>query len=289
MAVRTQFVVHLPSRKLLLGQRTLIMGILNVTPDSFFDGGRYLRSSDAVARGLQMEEDGADLIDVGGESTRPPHRQVLPAHEEIQRVIPVIEALKKRVQIPIAIDTYKSAVAEAAVAAGAELLNDIGGFRLDSQLPSLVARTRIGVILMHSRGKSTHLHSAPGVKNIVRSVLESLERSIGKALKAGIRRQQLIADPGLGFGKRAEDNWLLLKHLGQFQRLDVPLLVGASRKSFIGNRLGEAVEGRLIGSLACASIAVLGGAHILRVHDVKDTVQLARVCDLMFNPGGRVS
>jgi len=282
MPVRTEFVVSLPSRKLLLGRRTLIMGILNVTPDSFYDGGRYLKLPDAIARGIRMVEEGADLIDIGGESTRPPHRQALPAAEEIRRVVPVIEALKKRVRVPIAIDTYKALVAEAAVAAGAEMINDIGGFRLDPQLPEVVARTKIGVILMHSRGKATNLHSSPGVKNIARAVTESLERSIKRAINAGVRRQQLIVDPGLGFGKRAEENWILLRKLARFHVFGLPLLVGASRKSFVGGALGESVEGRLMGSLACAAIAILGGVHILRVHDVKETVQVAKVCDTIM-------
>lgn len=282
MPVRAHFVVNLPSRKLLLGKRTLIMGILNVTPDSFYDGNRYLKLSDAVARGMQMVEEGADLIDVGGESTRPPHREVLPTVEEIRRVVPVIEALKKRVKVPLAIDTYKALVAEAAVAAGAEIINDVGGFRLDPQLPTLAAREKIGIILMHSRGAATSLHSLPPLKNIVRAVTESLERSIKRAIQAGVRRQQLIVDPGLGFGKRAEENWILLKNLARFQLFGLPLLVGASRKSFIGEFLKEPVEGRLLGSLACAASAVLSGVHILRVHDVKETVQVAKVCDRMM-------
>lgn len=286
MPVRPKFVVSLPSRKLLLGQRTLIMGILNVTPDSFYDGGHYLKLSDAVARGVQMVAEGADLIDVGGESTRPPHHRVLPAAEEIRRVVPVIEALKKRVKVPIVVDTYKALVAEAAVAAGAEIINDIGGFRLDPQLPALAAREKIGVILMHSRGKATSLHSLAAVKNITRAVSESLERSIKRAIRAGVRRQQLIVDPGLGFGKAAEENWILLKSLARFQLFGLPLLVGASRKSFIGGLLKEPVEGRLMGSLACAAIAVLAGAHILRVHDVKETLQVAKVCDRMMHSSG---
>ena len=233
-----------------------------------------------------MVEEGADLIDIGGESTRPPHRRVLPAAEEIRRVVPVIEALKKRVKVPIAIDTYKALVAEAAVAAGAEIINDIGGFRLDPQLPTLAAREKIGIILMHSRGNATSLHSLPPLKNIVRAVTESLERSIKRAIQAGVRRQQLIVDPGLGFGKRAEENWILLKNLARFQLFGLPLLVGASRKSFIGELLKEPVEGRLLGSLACAASAVLSGVHILRVHDVKETVQVAKVCDRMMQSSG---
>jgi dihydropteroate synthase len=283
MPFRAKFVVNLPSRKLLLGRRTLIMGVLNVTPDSFYDGGRYLKLSDAVARGMQMVEEGADLIDIGGESTRPPHCRVLPAVEEIRRVVPIIRALKKRVKVPIAVDTYKALVAEAAVAAGAEIINDIGGLRLDPQLPVLAAREKVGVILMHSRGKATFLHSMPAVKNITRTVTESLERSIKRAIHAGVRRQQLIVDPGLGFGKRAEENWILLKNLARFQFFGLPLLVGASRKSFVGGLLKEPVEERLVGSLACAAIAILSGVHILRVHDVKETVQVAKVCDRIMH------
>jgi dihydropteroate synthase len=260
------------------------MGILNVTPDSFYDGGRYFKLADAVAHGVRLEEEGADLIDVGGESTRPPHVQILPAEEELRRVIPVIEALKKRVKVPIAVDTYKAEVAKAAITAGAEIINDIGGFRLDRDLPAVAAQGETGVILMHSRGKAASLHSLKGVKNIRRSVTESLSRSIQKAIEAGIKRQQLIIDPGLGFGKTTEQNWHLLKNLDQLGVLGLPLLVGASRKSFVGKALGKWDNERLIGSLACAAIAIMAGAHILRVHDVRETLQIARICDSVALP-----
>ena len=283
MRSRVKFEVYLPSRKLLLGERTLIMGVLNVTPDSFYDGGRYFKTRDAIARGLQLEEQGADILDIGGESTRPPFFSLLPEAEEIKRVIPVIEKLRGRVRIPISVDTFKSEVARLAILAGAEIVNDIGGLRLDRKMPDVIASTKTAVILMHSRGKPGTMHQMPRVKNVVKTVMDGLRRSIRKASSAGIKREQLILDPGLGFGKQAEDNLNLLKNLDSLRRLNLPILVGASRKSFLEKILGQPVEHRLLGSLASAAVALIAGAHILRVHDVKETCQVARVCDAVIH------
>ena len=182
------------------------MGVLNTTPDSFFKDSRRRRSGDAASRGLELEEQGADILDIGGESTRPPFRNVLPVAEEIRRVVPVIEALRKRLKIPISIDTFKAEVARAAISAGAEIVNDIGALRLDRELPKVVASERVAVVLMHSRGKPEQMHHLPRVRNILRTVVESLECSVRRAVLAGISKRQIIVDPGIGFSKTPEDN-----------------------------------------------------------------------------------
>ena len=255
------------------------MGVLNMTPDSFFKESRRSSSSDAISRGLQLEEDGADILDIGGESTRPPFRYVLPAAEEIRRVVPVILALRKRLKIPISIDTFKAEVARAAISAGAEIVNDIGALRLDRELPKVVASERVAVVLMHSRGKPEQMHHLPRVQNILKAVSESLERSVRKAVSAGISHKRIIVDPGIGFSKTAQDNLILLKRLDILSRLNLPILVGASRKSFLGKVLSAPVEQRLTGSLACCAVAIMEGAHIVRVHDVKETRQVVMLCD----------
>ena len=285
MQARTRYEVQLPSRRLVLGPRTLVMGVLNMTPDSFFKDSRRRRSGDAASRGLELEEQGADILDIGGESSRPPFRTVLPVAEEIRRVVPVIEALRKRLKIPISIDTFKAEVARAAISAGAEIVNDIGALRLDRELPKVVASERVAVVLMHSRGKPEQMHQLPPVRNILRAVVESLECSVRRAVLAGISKRQIIVDPGIGFSKTPEDNLLLLKRLAMLSRLGLPILVGASRKSFLGKVLGVPVEQRLTGSLACCAMAIMEGAHIVRVHDVKETRQVAVLCDAVRDAG----
>ena len=285
MQARTRYEVQLPSRRLVLGARTLVMGVLNTTPDSFFKDSRRRRSGDAASRGLELEEQGADILDIGGESTRPPFRDVLPVAEEIRRVVPVIEALRKRLKIPISIDTFKAEVARAAISAGAEIVNDIGALRLDRELPKVVASERVAVVLLHSRGKPEQMHHLPRVSNILRTVVESLECSVRRAVLAGISKRQIIVDPGIGFSETTEDNLLLLKRLAILSRIGLPILVGASRKSFLGRVLDVPVEQRLTGSLACCAMAIMEGAHIVRVHDVRETRQVAILCDAVRNAG----
>jgi dihydropteroate synthase len=284
MKSRAMFQVHLPSRKLKLGERTLIMGVLNVTPDSFYDGGKYFKLQKAIDRGVQIQNEGADILDVGGESTRPPRLEILPADVEIKRVIPVIERLRRRVTIPISIDTYKAEVARSAISAGAEIVNDIGGLRFDPGMPELIADSKTAIILMHSRGSLETMHQLPRAKNILKVVMDGLQRSIQKAMNAGIKRNQIIIDPGLGFSKKALDNLLLLRKLDSIRQLQLPILVGASRKSFLGKVLDIPVEERLISSLACVAVAVMKGAHIVRVHDVKETLQIVKICDSVMDP-----
>ncbi|HLL13902.1 MAG TPA: dihydropteroate synthase [Pyrinomonadaceae bacterium] len=267
---------------LALGGRTLIMGVLNVTPDSFSDGGQFFDPERAAARAAEMLADGADIIDIGGESTRPGGAHVT-AEEELRRIVPVIERL--RAQLPgavISVDTTKAEVARRALDAGAEIVNDISALRFDERVADVVARTGAGLVLMHSRGTPTTLHTLPPVANIMREVSESLSRSIAVAEQHGVERARMAIDPGIGFGKSQEQNLELLAGLDALAArfADFPLLVGTSRKSFVGRLLGDAPpERRLHGTMASVTAAILGGAHIVRVHDVRATVETARIAD----------
>ena len=287
MIRRRHCIFRLPHRQLELGARTLLMGILNVTPDSFSDGGLFLSKSRALERALEIQEEGADLLDIGGESTRPPHAEVLPAREELRRILPVLEGLAGKMRIPISVDTYKAEVAEAALEAGAEIINDIGGLRFHGwqDLQEVVRRHQAGLVLMHSRGSAESLHGLSPLKNILRSVKSSLSLSLQRARQGGIPTDRLILDPGLGFGKSAEDNLHLLRKLDTMAAFRLPLLVGASRKSFIGKVLDLPTGERVHGSLACAAAAIFGGAHIVRVHDVRPSLEVARMCDAILQSG----
>jgi len=268
-------------RPLRYGGRTLVMGVLNVTPDSFSDGGAFLDPRRAVERALLMVEEGADIIDVGGESTRPGGAPVS-VEEETRRVAPVVEALAARVPVPVSIDTTKGTVARAALAAGAEIVNDISGLRFDPALADEVARAGAGLVLMHSRGRQETLHSLPPVEDIMPEVTGSLLRSVEEAARRGVAPESISVDPGVGFGKSPEQNVELLARLAEFARSfpDFPVLVGTSRKSFIGRLLGGApAGGRLHGTMATLTAAVLNGAHVVRVHDVRHAVETVRVAD----------
>lgn len=257
----------------------LVMGILNVTPDSFSDGGRYADISAALQRADEMIAEGADVIDIGGESTRPGSKRVS-ADEEISRVVPVIEAISKRLDVPVSIDTSKSAVADAAVDAGAEIINDISGLRFDEAIAEVAARHKTGLVLMHSRGEFETMHSQPPVEDIITEVEKDLRRSISAAAAAGVAGEQIVLDIGIGFGKTLDQN---LKLIAQLDRLvkefaRFPIMVGASRKSFLGKLLGkDDPKERLAGNLASAAIAVWNGAKILRVHDVAATVDAVKI------------
>lgn len=257
----------------------LVMGILNVTPDSFSDGGRYADISAALQRADEMIAEGADVIDIGGESTRPGSKRVS-ADEEISRVVPVIEAISKRLDVPVSIDTSKSAVADAAVDAGAEIINDISGLRFDETIADVAARHKTGLILMHSRGEFETMHTQPPVEDIITEVEEDLRRSISAAAAAGVAGEQIVLDIGIGFGKTLDQNLKLIAQLDrlvkEFSRF--PIMVGASRKSFLGKLLGkDDPKERLAGNLASAAIAVWNGAKILRVHDVAATVDAVKI------------
>ena len=273
----------LAQRTLTLGERTLIMGILNVTPDSFSDGGAFYDPERAVAHAEEMLADGADIIDVGGESTRPGGAPVT-ADEELRRIVPVVERINE--QLPralISVDTTKAEVARAALDAGAEIVNDISALRFDERVADEAARYGAGLVLMHSRGTSVTLHTLPPLRAaILPEVTESLRRSIAHAERRGVARASIAVDPGIGFGKSQAQNLELLARLDELADAfaEFALLVGTSRKSFIGRLLDDApVEARLHGTMASVTAAILGGAHIIRVHDVRAAAETARIAD----------
>jgi len=281
---RKKYKLKLPSRTLVLGERTLVMGILNVTPDSFSDGGLFFDPGAAIARALAMEKAGADLIDLGGESTRP-GSQSIPAEEELRRVLPVLDGLRGKLKIPISIDTAKSQVAEAAAIAGAEILNDVTGLRGDPRIADVARRRKLPLILMHMRGQPRTMQKAPFARDVVRDVAAGLRRAVAAARRAGVPKSQIVLDPGIGFGKSWPQNLELLERLPELAKLGFPLLLGTSRKSFIGKILGGAVkEERAWGTAATVTASILGGAHIVRVHDVAEMAQVAKVADAVINP-----
>ncbi len=267
-----------------IGERTLIMGILNVTPDSFSDGGQFLTVDQALSHAEQMIAEGADIIDVGGESTRPGGEPVS-VDEEIERVVPVIEALRRTTETPISVDTTKSEVARAALDAGAAIVNDISALRFDFYIADAVARTGAGLVLMHSRGTPATMHRLPPVADIMGEVTSSLRASVHMAERRGVKRESIVIDPGIGFGKTQEQNLELIARLDQLIAAfpDYPVLIGTSRKSFIGRILADesgtpaAPEDRLHGTMATITAAILHGAHIIRVHDVKAASETIRV------------
>lgn len=302
--MRAVFHWNLGSRVLELGRRTLIMGVVNVTPDSFSDGGLYLDPEKAVEHAGQLLSAGADIIDIGGESTRPgapvtadssttAARSVpVSEDEELARVIPVIRNLKSQhPEAIISIDTYKSVVARAAVEAGAEIVNDISGFRWDTKMAKTTAELKVGAVLMHTRGRPNEWHSLPPIGDPVLLVKRELRQWAEAATLAGIKRDYLVLDPGFGFGKRFEENYPLLARFSELQQLGFPLLAGTSRKSFVGRMLAHdgkdaPLNERLYGTLATEAALILKGAHIIRTHDVRPAVELARAADMIVSAGG---
>jgi dihydropteroate synthase len=299
--MRSVFQWNLGSRSLELGKRTLIMGIINVTPDSFSDGGQFLDPDQALTHASRLVDEGADVLDIGGESTRPgahvnapladPQKSAaaakpgVSAEEELRRVVPVIAAIKKKhPKIVLSIDTYKSQVARAAVQSGAEIVNDVSAFRWDPQMAKTVADLKCGVVLMHMRGRPEEWRSLPPPGDVALLVKRELKEWAEKAVLAGVRRERIALDPGFGFGKRFDENYPLLARLGDLQSNGFPLVAGTSRKSFIGRTLAHEgkdapLEQRLYGTLATQVAAILKGAHIIRTHDVKPAVEAARIAD----------
>jgi dihydropteroate synthase len=283
---RRKFKLRLPSRTLVLGERTLVMGILNVTPDSFSDGGLFLDADAAVIRALEMEHAGADILDIGGESTRP-GSQGVSAEEELRRILSVLERLGGKIKIPISVDTSKSEVAEAAAAAGAEILNDVTALRNDPLIAEVARRRKLPLILMHMRGDPRTMQKGPFAKDVVRDVLAGLRRAIAIASRAGVAKSQIIIDPGIGFGKSYSQNFELLARLPELAKLGFPILIGTSRKSFIGRALEGSPRGsvakpeRIWGTAATVAASILQGAHIVRVHDVAEMSEVARVTDVV--------
>ena len=301
--MRPVFQWNIGSRTLELGKRTQIMGIVNVTPDSFSDGGQFFDRDRAVEHALKLIADGADIVDIGGESTRPgskvddkstkatsPLARVgVTEQEELNRVIPVIAALKQQKRDAIiSIDTYKANVARAAVKAGAEIVNDVSGFRWDPQMKKTLTELKCGSILMHMRGHPNEWHALPPIGDAVLLVKRELRQWAQDAVLAGIKRDQLVVDPGIGFGKSFAENYPLLARFGQLQEIGFPILVGVSRKSFIGRTLAKdgqdaRIDQRLFGTLAAETALIVEGAHIVRTHDVKASVETARIADAIVS------
>ena len=284
---RKSFRLKLPSRTLVLGEHTLIMGVLNVTPDSFSDGGEFLDPARAIEYAIAMESAGADLLDIGGESTRPGSDEVQ-ASEELDRILPVLEGLRGRLKIPISADTRRAAVAELALRAGAEIINDVSGLKNDPRIAEVAARQRVPLILMHMRGEPRTMQKTGFARNTLHDVTQGLRKSISIARKADVPKSQLILDPGIGFGKSFAQNYELLEKLPLLAKLGYPLLVGTSRKGFLGATLARngkpaPPEERIWGTAATVTAAILNGAHIVRVHDVAEMIQVARVADCLVN------
>ena len=275
---RTHYSIRCREQTLVLGKRTLLMGVLNVTPDSFSDGGVFFDRKSAIAHGLDMVEEGADIIDIGGESTRPGSKP-LELKEELRRVIPVIESLAKEVKIPISIDTYKSTVAQRAIEAGAQIINDISGLHFDPSLAQVAAREDIPLVLMHIRGTPETMQKDVRYGSLFSEIIQYLKDSIQLAENAGLDPRQIIIDPGIGFGKTVEDNLLIIKNLFEFCILGKPILLGTSRKSFIGKILNTEADNRMEGTLSSIAIGVFNGAHIIRSHDVLQARKAIAVAD----------
>ncbi len=291
MSSRKKFNLRLCSGKLVLGERTLVMGVLNVTPDSFSDGGKFYAEEQAMQHAVQMERAGADLIDVGAESTRPGSEEIS-IDAELRRVLPVLRGLRRLLKIPISIDTQKSEVAESALDAGAEIINDISGLKNDPRIAEVAARRRVPLILMHMRGEPRTMQKGPFARDVMKDVIQGLRKSVILARKAGVPKSQIILDPGIGFGKSFAQNYELLQKLPQLAKLGYPLLVGTSRKGFLGTTLAREgkpapPEERIWGTAATVTASILNGAHIVRVHDVAEMVQVARVADCLLDPKQR--
>jgi len=264
-----------------LDSKTFIMGILNITPDSFFDGGTNFRENDAVKHGLKMAAEGADIIDVGGESTRP-FSDPLPLDEELRRVIPVIKTLVQKIDIPISIDTYKSEVASQAIEAGATMVNDISALKFDPAMGQLVADAGAPIVLMHMEGTPKNMQANPTYKDLFSEIIDFLRKAIEQAISSGIKRDVIIIDPGIGFGKSFDDNLKIINNLHTFSSLGQPLLVGPSNKAFIGHVLGLSVESRETGTMATVAASVLNGANIVRVHNVKSAKETVTMIDAIM-------
>jgi len=291
--IHRTFVCTFGQKRYDLASRTHIMGVLNITPDSFSDGGRYVDPDVALRRGLEMIGEGADFLDIGGESTRPKSQtygegaDAVSSKEEIRRVVPVIEELARQTSIPISIDTYKAAVADRALQAGAVIVNDISGFVFDGDMPGVVAKHHASAILMHSKGTPKTMQQDPQYDDLFGEILGTLQRGIDRGMNAGV--EQMMVDPGIGFGKRQIDNVQLISGLSRFKQLGYPILIGPSRKSFIGAILGLPVEERLEGTLAAVVASILNGANIVRVHDVKEARRAALVADAIRDQQVNVS
>jgi dihydropteroate synthase len=277
--MRTEFQIDFADgKRLVFGKRTLVVGVLNVTPDSFSDGGQHYELSSAVEHALRMEGEGADIIEIGGESTRPGSPRVS-ASEEMERVLPVLETLRGRLSVPIAVDTYKGEVASATTEAGASIINDVSALRFDPSIAEVAARSKVLLVLMHMRGEPATMQKIEPSPNIFAEIESDISVAIAEAERHGVKRERIVIDPGIGFGKTLEQNLAIINHLDRFARLGFPIMVGTSRKSFIGRITGRDEGERVFGTAASVAAAIIKGAHIVRVHDVKEMVEVARITD----------
>jgi len=279
--VRKRPILQVNGKQHILGDSTWIMGVINVTPDSFSDGGLYFDKDKAVERGLELVKQGADILDVGGESTRPGSDPITP-DEEMRRVIPVISELREKTNVLISVDTTKSEVAKAALEAGADIINDISAFRFDDRMPLIATETGVPVILMHMKGVPQTMQSNPYYEDLFQEIRCFLEERMATAEAYGIKRENIIVDPGIGFGKSLEHNLAIINNLNFLEGLDRPILVGISRKSFIGKILNLPPQERVEGTIASAVLSVLNGAHILRIHDVEPVKRAITVVEAIM-------
>ncbi|MGA8599047.1 MAG: dihydropteroate synthase [Bryobacteraceae bacterium] len=276
-----RYLWRLKHRELVLGERTLVMGVLNVTPDSFSDGGKYDDPDSAFARAVELEDEGVDIIDIGAESTRPGSSRTSEA-EELRRLVPVLKRLKGQLGIPISVDTYKAGVAERALEHGAEIINDPSGAAFDPQLPKVVAKWDAGLVLNHMRGTPETWAKLPPLKDVMRTIGSDLEAAVHRVQRIGVQRHQIVIDPGIGFGKRREQDAEIIARLGELRSLDLPILIGPSRKSFLKQDSGAKTEFATAGAVAAG---LLHGAHIVRVHDVKNMKAVVEVVDQIRRSG----
>ncbi len=284
--------LRIGNKNFLLGNKTIIMGVLNITPDSFSDGGKFFSVDSAVAHAIEIEKEGADIIDIGGESTRPGAKKIS-LDEELERIIPVLNELVKKLKIPISVDTYKSIVAKKALAVGANMINDITALRGDKNLAKIVSDYNVPICLMHMKGLPQDMQKNPTYENIIKEIFDFFKDRTNYAISCGIKKENMIIDPGIGFGKRTgkgvEDNCEIIRRLSEFKDLGFPIMIGASRKTFIGNICNESkqlpVDKRLEGSLAAAGIGACNGADIVRVHDVFKTRRFFSIVDCIIRGG----
>ena len=281
MLRRKEFRLKWGRYSLELGRKTLIMGVLNVTPDSFSDGGHYFSREKAITQAISLEADGADIIDIGGESTRP-YAEKVSLEQELERVVPVIEKLSKTVKVPISIDTYKAKVAESAIKAGAAIINDISALRFDPEMATVVKNAGVPLILMHMKGTPGDMQNNPEYLDLMGEIKDFFTGVINNAVENGISRNMLILDPGIGFGKSFDHNLEILRDLKELETLGLPILLGSSRKAFIGNILNKSPEERDTGTMATIAAGIMNGAHIVRVHNVKMAVDTVKVIDAII-------
>ncbi len=279
--MRSSYIFRAREKTVELGERTRLMGVVNVTPDSFFDGGRFLERSQAIEHSLSLVEAGADILDLGADSSRPGAEPV-PVGEELDRLLPVLQEVRKRVGVPISVDTSKPSVAREALQEGADIVNDITAFRCDPEMPRIVSEWDAGVVLTHMRGTPKTMQERPFSENILEEIQTDLQVAISKACQNGIARERIIIDPGIGFGKNLEDNCRILNRLSFLEGFRLPILIGTSRKSFLGKMLHQPAAERIWGTAASVVVAILRGVHIVRVHDVVEMNQVAQVTDVIL-------